>query len=120
MGLAQFTDEKVRDPKITEMMRKITVYPDPRLQEAGGNEVTAKIQIDLKDGRNLERLATLDKGTGQKWIDESELAEKFRECAQTAFPAPRAEQALACVLRLEELEAIGELTDIIGKGKNDG
>jgi 2-methylcitrate dehydratase PrpD len=120
VGLAQFTDEKVRDPRITEMMRKITVYPDPRLREAGGNEVTANIKLDLIDGRSLERLATLEKGTGQKWIGESELAEKFGECAQTALPVPRAEQALACLLRLEELESIGELTDILGKGKNDG
>ena len=120
VGLAQFTDEKVRDPRIIEMMRKITVYPESALREAGGNEVTARIQIDLEDGRSLERLATLATGTGQQWIGESELTEKFRECAETVLPTLRVEQALAGLHRLEDLRGIGELMNIIGRGKHNG
>ena len=120
VGLADFTDERVNDSRVTALMKKITVRSEPRLQEAGGNEVTAKLSIKLQDDQTLERLATLAQGKSQEWISEGELNEKFRQCARMALPVQRAEEALACLLRLEDLGRIGELMGIVGRGKHDG
>ena len=113
VGLAQFIDEKVRDPRVVTLMKRIKVYPDLRLQESGGNEVTARIKIHLQDGQALERLAALEKGTSQEWISESELRGKFRECAAGALRSERIEEILDSLLRLEQIKDIDSLMELV-------
>ena len=117
VGLAQFNDEKVRDPRVVTLMKRIKVYTDLRLQESGGNEVTARIKIHLQDGQALERLAALEKGTSQEWISESELTGKFRECAARALHQDQVEKLLDLLRRLELLASVDSVMEIV-RGRN--
>ena len=113
VGLTQFSDEKVADPQVVALMKRIKVYTDQRLQESGGNEVTARIEIHLKGGQTLQTLATLEKGPNQEWISENELAAKFRECAARVQHEEQVEKLLDLLRGLERLESIGSVTEII-------
>ena len=113
VGLNDFTDENVNDPQVRALMSKITVRTDPKLRESGGNEVTAKLTIELEDGQRIERVATLEKGKAQKWISESELERKFRACAERVLPADRSSQTFDMLLRLEAMENIKPLTELV-------
>jgi len=113
VGLGDFTDDKVNDPKIVALMKKITVRADSGLQESGGNEVTAKLSVDLQDGRRLERMATLEKGQAQTWISETELQEKFRQCAARVLPMEQVDRAFDLVLRIEVGESIQPLMELV-------
>jgi 2-methylcitrate dehydratase PrpD len=116
VGLNDFTDENVNDPKVRALMNKITVCTDPKLKESGGNEVTARLTIELADGHRIERVATLEKGRAQKWISETELEKKFLACAERVLPADRTNQAFDMLLRLEVLENIKPLTELVRTG----
>src|SRR5919106_4567270 len=113
VGLNDFTDENVNDPKVIALMKKIAVHTDRSLQESGGNEVTAKLTIDLRDDHRIECLATLEKGKAQKWISETELQEKFRACAERVLPSDRAQRAFDMLLRLEVVEDIKPLAELV-------
>src|SRR5262245_16236813 len=115
VGLNDFTDEMVNDPEICALMKKTTVRNDPKLQESGGNEVTAKLTIQLKDGRTIERLATLEKGKAQQWISESELENKFRACAARALPTDQADRAFDALLKLDTRQEIHSLMELVSK-----
>ena len=117
VALAQFTDEKVRDPKVVALMKKIKVYTDSELQKSGGNEVTAKLKIHLQNGRTLERLAALEKGESREWISESELAEKFRECAAQTLPTERIGRLLDLIRGLEVVKSLQPLIELVREGK---
>jgi 2-methylcitrate dehydratase PrpD len=112
--LIDFTDEKVNDPEVIALMKKFTVRTDPRLQESGGDEVTANLCIELTSGRRLEQVATLEKGKSQKWISETDLREKFRACATRALPMDQANGALDLLLRIEVGESIRPLMELVG------
>jgi hypothetical protein len=75
--------------------------------------VTAKLTIELMDGQRIERLATLEKGKAQKWISEGELEKKFRACAERVLPADRASKTFDMLLRLEGVENIKPLTELV-------
>jgi 2-methylcitrate dehydratase PrpD len=113
VGLAQFNDEKVRDPRVVSLMKRVKVYTDLRLRESGGNEVTARLKLHLKDGRVLEHLATLAKGSNQEWISEEGLKEKFRECAAGALRSVRIEVLLDSLLRLGQIKDINSLMELV-------
>ena len=113
VGLNDFTDEKVNDPRVVALMKKIVVGTDPALQESGGSEVTAKLKIHLRDGQVLEQLATLETGAAQPWISERELAEKFRACAARSLPAHRVGAALDLLLGIEKCQSLDALLELV-------
>jgi 2-methylcitrate dehydratase PrpD len=109
VGLEDFTDEKVTDPRVVAAMRKITVATDSSLQQVGGNEVAARFSIDLENGHRIEQVATLETGTGQPWITEAELAEKFRSCAARALPPERIDAVLDLLRGIDKRESLDPL-----------
>jgi 2-methylcitrate dehydratase PrpD len=113
VSLTDFTDDRVNDPKVRALMKKIAVHTDESLQESGANEVTAKLAIHLQDGQRLDRLATLETGKSQVWITENELKEKFRACAARVLSPSQINTVLDLLLRIELLESISRLLELI-------
>ena len=95
-------------------MKKFAVRTDPKLLEGGGNEVTAKLMIELTDGQRIERLAGLERGKSQKWISISELEEKFRQCAARVLPDAQAKRAFDFALDLDSAKSIHGLMELVG------
>ncbi|MBM2803971.1 MAG: MmgE/PrpD family protein [Deltaproteobacteria bacterium] len=114
VSLNDFTDERVNDPKVQGLMKKIVVRTDPKLLEGDGNEVTARLMIELTDGQRIERLASLERGKAQKWISISELEEKFRQCAARVIPADRAKRAFDLALELDSAKSVHGLMELVG------
>lgn len=114
LGLNDFTDEKVNDPKVQDLMKKFAVRTDPKLLEGDGNEVTAKLTIELTDGQRIERIANLERGKAQKWISTGELAEKFRQCAARVLPADCAKRAFDLALDLDSAKSVHGLMELVG------
>ena len=114
LGLNDFTDEKVNDPKVQGLMKKFAVRTDPQLLQGDGNEVTAKLMIELTDGQRIERLASLERGKAQKWISTGELEEKFRQCAARVLPNEQAQRAFDFALELDGAKSIHGLMELVG------
>jgi 2-methylcitrate dehydratase PrpD len=117
VGLGDFTDRKVRDPKIAAVMEKFEVIADPTIGQSGGNEVTARIEIALRDGRRLKRLAKLERGSEQKWIDQAELQKKFSAAASQAISEKKVESLWQLCAKLDQLNSVAPLLSLIRKGK---
>jgi 2-methylcitrate dehydratase PrpD len=117
VGLADFTDRRVHDPKITAMMKRIEIVTDPSIERSGGNEVTARIEITLSDGRQVKRTATLKTGSEQKWISEAELREKFRDAASRALSKKRIDTLWQLLAKLDQLKDITPVLNLIRERK---
>jgi len=114
LSLNDFTDERVNDPKVQGLMKKMVVRTDPALRQGEGNEVTAKLMIELTGGQRLERLASLQRGEQQQWISASELEQKFRQCAARVLPADRAQRAFDLALELDSGKSVLDLMELVG------
>jgi 2-methylcitrate dehydratase PrpD len=114
LSLDDFTDERVNDPGIRALMKKIVVRNDPKLLEGGGNEITAKLTIRLTDGQPIERVATLERGQAQKWLSNADLEEKFRQCAARVLAPDRAKKAFEVALELERADSVHDLMELVG------
>src|SRR5262249_15783749 len=53
-GIAQFLDRKVRERKVVEMMKRVTLYVDDELEALGYDQVRSRIRIKLKNGKMIE------------------------------------------------------------------
>jgi 2-methylcitrate dehydratase PrpD len=100
-GIAQFQDRKVREPKVVEMMKRVTLYVDDEMEGLGYDQVRSRIRIKLKDGRTVEGRADVAKGHPLKPMNWEELGEKFRDCGLLVLPRRNVDRAINLVGKLE-------------------
>jgi 2-methylcitrate dehydratase PrpD len=115
-GLAEFSDATVNRPDIQEAIRRIdyTVFSDEEAEARGYTLWTTFLDVFLKDGRKLSGRAEAAKGSASLPMTESEVADKFRDCAHFAgWPARRTEELISAILELEKLEDIRTLTALL-------
>lgn len=93
-GLAQFTDDRVRDPQVRALMERVHVYVDPEIEALGYNEMRMKVAIHLRNGRVLSGRADMARGHPRKPLSRQEVSEKFLECAALVMLPERARRLL--------------------------
>jgi 2-methylcitrate dehydratase PrpD len=112
-GIAQFTDRKVRNPRVVEMMKRVSLVVDPELEALGYDQVRSRVTVKLKDGRTLEGRADVARGHPEKPMSWDELAEKFRDCCRLV-PGVQTEEAIGLVAELEKQKTIAPLIRALG------
>jgi 2-methylcitrate dehydratase PrpD len=96
-GLAQFTVEKARSPKIREVMDKVVLVKDPRIEETFPQEWPARVVIEIENGQRYEKFIRYPKGDPENPLSWDEMAAKFRALAGAVLPSERCDQIIAAI-----------------------
>ena len=80
-GLDQFTLEQVRSPLVREMMGKVVLTKDTRLENNFPREWPARAAIQLTDGSRYETSIRFPKGDPENPLSWDEMNAKFRSLA---------------------------------------
>ncbi len=107
LGLRQFTDEKVNDPRSRELVKRVKLVPDPEMEYP-----SSKVRMILKtrSGRSFDTIYFPPKGTPENPMTEKELLDKYRECAEWGgVTGDRIEKSMSMIMGLEKIEDIGTL-----------
>jgi 2-methylcitrate dehydratase PrpD len=112
--LRQFTDEKIRDPRIRAVMAKVRAVSHPDLAEdvfLFGSEVT----IRMTDGREFRRLVRVRKGHPDNPLTPDELVSKYVHCADLILTPTARDRSVELLQRLDSLDPAGvrELARVI-------
>jgi len=107
-SIAQFTDRKVRDSRVVDMMKRVTLVVDPELEALGYDQVRSRVTVKLKDGRTVTDRADVARGHPEKPMSWDELAEKFRDCCRLV-PGVQTEAAIGFVAELDKQKSIAPL-----------
>jgi 2-methylcitrate dehydratase PrpD len=108
-GIVQFQDRKVRDKRVIEMMKRVTLYIDDELEALGYDQVRSRVRVKLKNGRLIEGRYDVARGHPEKPMSWTELSEKFRDCAELVLPRQRVEEAIGLVARIEQHKTLKPL-----------
>ena len=108
--MAQFTEDKVLDPTAQELLERVK-YAHPERME--GQRMPEIVTVKLRDGRQYTHEVLVPKGAPANPLTEKELIEKYRDCAGIVLSPELIERSLELVSRLEEIEDITELTDLL-------
>jgi 2-methylcitrate dehydratase PrpD len=113
-GLAEFTDYMVNRPDVRRMIERIDFGVHPEAEAAGYEKMTTIIEIELTDGRKISGRADFGKGSPANPMSDTELADKFRECAAWGkLPKANAEKVIELVFGLEKVKSIRELMRLL-------
>jgi len=116
-GIAQFQDRKVRDKKVVELMKRVTLYIDDELEKLGYDQVRSRIRIRLKSGRVIEARNDVARGHPEKPMSWAELSGKFRDCASLVLADKDAETAIELVEGIEDMKSIAPLIHALTGGR---
>ena len=112
--LPHFKDRKVQDPKIQEMIKKVTfsIRPDLNTLENSGNPSTT-VKILMKDGREFTKTVDEARGTPGNPLTAEEIRGKYRQCVKGIQSKKEMEKTIEIVETLETLKNISTLANLL-------
>lgn len=113
VGLKQFTDEKVLDPKAQELLSRVEFVHPEGLTGMEVLTMPEAVTIKLKDGRELSHEVAIPKGDPPNPMTEEELALKYRDCASFVLSPQETQKSLEMVSHLEDLKDITQLMELL-------
>lgn len=109
-GEDMFTDEKVNDPEIVSLRKKVKarLNPDHKLLET-------KVTVITNDGRSLESYVKMPKGQPENKMTPPEMENKFKSLVSPVLPPENVDKLINRIFNLEKLDDISEMITLCTK-----
>lgn len=103
-----FSDEKLKDPRIWDLLSKIKVIADPEIDSLFPGVKRARVSITDLGGST--HTATVDhaKGSPQNPMSDEEIVAKFRANSEDVISEARQDQIIAETWNFENVENLGD------------
>ncbi len=112
LGIEDFEDEKVLEPRVQSFLERVVHYAEPEIDPPDQTfRAAAKVTIELADGQVFVKKVEKAKGSPDYPLSYEELAQKFRVCAQGVIPDDHIGQTIQVV---DEMENVSDITKILG------
>jgi 2-methylcitrate dehydratase PrpD len=110
---AQFTDAKIRSPKILKFIERIKVAHEPNFEAEGGRyRVACRLTVRLKNGVEHEAVVPFRKGSPEDPMSVADLETKFRKLATTCGDS-KVDEIASIVASLEDVNNLTELSQLL-------
>ncbi len=103
-GVAEFTDEIVRDPRVTAVRDRVSAVVDGNIREAG-----AVVTIRLKDGRSVEELVEQCSGSLECPLSDEDMDAKVHALADPLLGEASTQEMIRACREVAALEDAGTL-----------
>lgn len=111
--LDRFTDSKVREPQIQELIKRVKKHVT---REAGGKGLQPSggtIEVALKNGKKYSYRVENQKRSPDNPLTAVEVKDKFLDCACGVHSKYKAQKIADALLTMENLDNIGELIKLV-------
>jgi 2-methylcitrate dehydratase len=110
VGPEQYSNEKLRDPRVRELADKVILEPDPKLEEFS---YSAIVEITTTKGGKYSRQVLQPKGHPVNPMTDADVEEKFRSMAGKLMGEKQMGQVIDTIHNLDEVDDIGELMKLL-------
>ena len=104
LGLEQFSEEKINDPRVLEITKKIDCIEEASLPRTGGN-----ITIEMEDGSQYKYIKEHPIGSPLFPLGEHQVVDKFKRNVRGIITKDQAKQIISNVLNIESIDNITTL-----------
>ena len=114
VGEEQFTRERIADPQLHELAKKIKVTPDEGLDAIYPEECRpTTVEIKTTDGKTLTKRVDYPKGEPRNPLTDDELYEKFVRWSGPSLTRQRADAIKETVFKLDGLSDISDFMKLL-------
>lgn len=108
-----FSDEKLKDPRIWDLLGKIKVVADPEIDAMFPGVKRARVSITTNSGETHTAQVDHAKGSPQNPMSDDEIISKFRANAGDILSKEQQDQVIDLTWRFDELKDIGEYMGLL-------
>jgi 2-methylcitrate dehydratase len=108
-----FSDEKLKDPRIWDLLGKIKVVGDPEIDAMFPGVKRARVSITTNSGETHTAQVDHAKGSPQNPMSDDEIVSKFQANAGDILSKEQQDQVIDHTWRFDELEDIGEYMSLL-------
>ncbi len=112
-GVDEFKVESLNDPEVLALAQKVTWEFDPEAEAMYPKAYPATVIAELNDGRIFRAHVDYPKGDPENPASREEIVNKFNELTGKFFDPKRRKKIIEMVNRLEELDNISKLADLV-------
>ncbi len=112
VGLEDFTEERLHDPVLEELMSHCTVEIDPLLDAHYPDKWAAKLNVILRNGTVVHEQTDFPKGDPENKVSLNELHTKFRRLSSMLLPPSKIEAWLGQIMKVETFDNIYDMWEI--------
>jgi len=109
VGLEAFTEERLSDGELGELMARVELTSDEALDREYPEKWGAIVEIMAKGGRALSRKVEYPKGAPQNPFSPQEISNKFMSLTEGILPTEKSSSMVSRILRLEDVERVDHL-----------
>ncbi|WP_070105937.1 MmgE/PrpD family protein [Burkholderia plantarii] len=106
-GEKQFSDAKVRDPRVVALRDKVDAIVDPAIRPE-----QVDMTITLKDGRKLHMFIRHAIGSTEVPMSDAQLEKKFADLADGILPADQTRALIERCWQVERLDSAAEIVTL--------
>ena len=108
-----FSDEKLKDPRIREVLQKIKVVADPEIDELFPRIKRARVTITTTDGQRYTAQTDVAKGDPADPMSDEDIIAKFRANARGVLSSERMDEVTEATWRLDSLANMREYMELL-------
>jgi 2-methylcitrate dehydratase PrpD len=116
LGMKQFEEKRLDDPKIRELMKKITIEADAELNKLYPEMFPAKLEIVMKNGQVFSAEEYYPKGFPKNRMSAEEMEDKFESLCAYVFDKTKTNEVKHMIKEMESLNNIDDLVKLMSRG----
>ena len=110
IGPDQFTPEKYSDPRVRELIDKVTLKGDPSLDRARPAGIS---EIITKNGQKYSLRVDYPRGHARNPMTDEEVVDKFKSMASRHMEEEHMDRLINTVFELDKLDDVGKLAELM-------
>lgn len=110
---ASFADERLRDPAVAELMRKVKVSEDPALSAQYPDGAPGRVTLRMESGERHAVEIRYPRGHEKSPMGDAEIESKFRDLCGGVLGAAGCDRALDALWRLENIGGANAVTALL-------
>jgi 2-methylcitrate dehydratase len=110
---SSFSDEKLKDPRIWDLLGKIKVTADPEIDQLFPGVKRARVSITTTAGETHTAQVDHAKGSPQDPMSDEEIVAKFRANAEGVVDAARQDEIIAATWEFEKLSDLSDYMKLL-------
>ncbi|KQC10642.1 MAG: hypothetical protein APR62_11775 [Smithella sp. SDB] len=103
-GMQAFTDEKVNDPAVRAIMKKVNIINDPKIQA-----LESEVELETNDGKNFKAFSDILQQIPPLEIKKERVTSKFLDLCE---PVWGKKKSLALKKKVETMDKLGNMKNM--------
>lgn len=113
LGQAQFSEKKINDPLVREVLSKTEVIAVPELNALYPEKFPARVTITLKDGSMFQETVHYPKGDPANPLKPEELEKKFLENVEGILNSQESNEMMGAINELSKAASVDRIVKLL-------